>query len=82
MAFGEFEYLETGVDVFIGMRSGDLSARTADALFGDFGDVQITCFIRFGLLIGGFGQLDADTAAAAAVFGIELHHGVGGGGGA
>ena len=51
-----------------------------DALLADFADIRIACFIRLALFIADFRQLHHDEFAFAAILGVQLHHGVGGGG--
>ena len=57
----------------------NLGTSTTDALFADFADVLISCFIGFTLLIGQFGKLNHDILAITSIFGVELHDGVSGG---
>ena len=59
----------------------DFLACAADALFADFADILVARFIGFAGFVAGFGKLHHDEFAASAVLGVELHHGVGGGGG-
>ena len=56
--------------------------RAADAFLADFGDGLVACFVGFAFFVADFGQLHHDELALAAIFGVELHDGVGGGGGA
>ena len=67
---------------FIGVFCFDFFACAANAFFADFGDGFVACFVGFAFFVADFGQLHHDEFALAAVFGVELHNGVGGGGGA
>ena len=58
----------------------DFLACAADALFADFADVLVARFIGFAGFVAGFGEAEHDEFTVSAVFGVELHHGVGGGG--
>ena len=58
----------------------DLRTGAADALLTDFADVLVPGLVGFAVLGGGFGELNHDELAVSIVFGIELHHGMGGGG--
>ena len=58
----------------------DLITGTANALFADFADVLVTCFVGFACFVTLFGELHHDEFAVSAVFGVKLHDGVGGGG--
>ena len=51
-----------------------------DTLFADVADGFVAGFVSFTLFVTGFGQLHHDELAVAAVFSVELHDGVGGGG--
>ena len=51
----------------------------ADALFADFADVLVACFVGFACFVALFGELHHDEFAVPAVLGVELHDSVGGG---
>ena len=53
---------------------------TADAFFANVADGFVAGFVGFALFVTGFWQLHPDKFAVAAVLGVELHDGVGGGG--
>lgn len=53
-----------------------------DTLLADVADCFVPSFVGFALFVTGFGQLHHDELAVAAILGVELHDGVGGGGGA
>ena len=58
----------------------DLVSGAADAFLADFADGLVTGFVGFALFVSEFRQLHHDELAVSAVFGVELHNGVSGGG--
>ena len=54
---------------------------TADAFFADFANIFVTRFIGFAGFVTLFRKLNHDEPTVSAVLGVELHDGVGGGGG-
>ena len=60
----------------------DLIPSAADALLADFADGFVACFVGFACFIALFRKLHHDKFAVPAVLGVELHDGMGGGGGA
>ena len=78
----QLEDAEADVEVLRGRGAFgfDFLACAADALFADFTDVLVTRFIGFAGFVAFFGKLNHDEFAVSAVLGVELHHGVGGGG--
>ena len=55
---------------------------TADAFFADFADGFVARLVGFACFVTWLGKLHHDEFAASAVLGVELHDGMGGGGGA
>ena len=55
---------------------------SSDSLFSDFADGLVARFVGFACFIALFGKLYHDEFAVSAVFGIDLHNCVSGGGGA
>src|SRR5690554_2131867 len=78
----ELEHLEAEVGFGVWMLLLDLAGRTADALFADLGNGGVPGFAGFRVFGCWLGYLHHDELAIAAVFGVELHYGVGGSGGA
>ena len=60
----------------------DLVPGATNALFADFADVLVACFIGFAGFIALFRQLHHDEFAVPTVLGVQLHDCVSGGGGA
>ena len=60
----------------------DFISGPADAFLANIADGFIASFVGFALFAADFRELYHDELAVAAVLGIELHDGVGGGGGA
>ena len=61
------------------LRFGQLLSGAADSLFANLTDVFIAGLVSLTLFVADFGQLHQNKPAVAAVLGIELHHGMGGG---
>ena len=82
----DFEHPKAGVKIFDALFVGKLLfnflAGAADSLLADVGDGFVARFVGFAFGVGGFWQLHHNKVAITAVFGVELHHGMGGGGGA
>lgn len=62
-----------------GVPGGDLRPGAADTLLADLSDVGIARLGRLAGLGAHLGELHQDETAVAAVLGVELHNGVGGG---
>ena len=60
----------------------DLGFGPADALFAYFRNGFVARLVGFGFFVARLWQLHHDELAIAAVFSVELHDGMGGGGGA
>ena len=60
----------------------DLIPGAANALLADFTDGLVTCFIGFACFIAFFGKLYHNEFTVSAILSVELHDGMGGGGGA
>ena len=80
----QLENAETDVEVLRGHGAFrlDLIPSAADALLADSADGFVACFVGFACFIALFGKLHHDEFAVSAVLGVELHDGMGSGGGA
>ena len=76
----QLEHPETAVKGLSGVICSDFLGSAADALFANLADIFVSRVVCFAFFTAYLGQLYHDKAAAAAVFCVELHDGMGGGG--